>query len=419
MHHICLLTPGNLASNPRLVKEAMALRDAGYSVRLVAADIIPSLAHFDDELIASLRVDCIRIPARYPRWAHAFRAGRQRAAKLVAQHSRGHVGLGLATFAQHQLTGALAKSAASARADLFIAHNLAALPAAAKAADVHRARLGFDAEDFHSGELEDTDRGGTEYLVRRAIEANLLPKCDYVTAAAPGIADAYAPDCRGRPEVILNVFPISEAPAEPVSLPRSHHLPSLYWFSQTIGPGRGLEQIVSAIGRMRTRVRLSLRGNPAGGYLDELRRLAYASGGEDLAARLEILSIAPPWEMVRLAAPHDLGLALELSTPPNRAVCLTNKIFTYLLAGVPVFLSNTAAQGALRPELGEAAMLMELDRPDDIARSFDDYFDSAARQQRARAEAWRLGQEKYNWEIEKQRFLRSIERVLNDRAAKN
>ena len=40
------------------------------------------------------------------------------------------------------------------------------------------------------------------------------------------------------------------------------------------------------------------------------------------------------WEMVRLASRHDLGLASELDAPPNRAISLANKKFTYLLAGI-------------------------------------------------------------------------------------
>ena len=35
---ICLVTPGNLAANPRIVKEADALQEAGYEVTAVVSD---------------------------------------------------------------------------------------------------------------------------------------------------------------------------------------------------------------------------------------------------------------------------------------------------------------------------------------------------------------------------------------------
>ena len=47
---ICLVTSANLAANPRLVKEASTLRESGYRVRIVAADIMPSLAGYDSEI---------------------------------------------------------------------------------------------------------------------------------------------------------------------------------------------------------------------------------------------------------------------------------------------------------------------------------------------------------------------------------
>ena len=39
-----------------------------------------------------------------------------------------------------------------------------------------------------------------------------------------------------------------------------------------------------------------------------------------------------------------MGLSLEESRPRNRDLCLTNKVFVYLLAGIPQLLSHTAAQ---------------------------------------------------------------------------
>ena len=35
---ICILTPGHLSTNPRVVKEADALTGAGYEVNIIAAD---------------------------------------------------------------------------------------------------------------------------------------------------------------------------------------------------------------------------------------------------------------------------------------------------------------------------------------------------------------------------------------------
>ena len=154
----------------------------------------------------------------------------------------------------HPASPDITAAALEVRADLYIAHYPAALPAAAKSAARHGAHYAFDAEDFHLGDLPDLPEHERERRQLRAIEGAYLPGAAYVTASSPGIADAYA-RAYGikRPAVVLNVFPLSRAPASTTPRGTAEPGPSLYWFSQTIGPDRGLETAVAAIGRARSR----------------------------------------------------------------------------------------------------------------------------------------------------------------------
>src|SRR5712664_4131585 len=52
---ICLLTPGQPSTNPRLVKEADALAEAGFDVHVVYAHWADWAAETDRELLASRR----------------------------------------------------------------------------------------------------------------------------------------------------------------------------------------------------------------------------------------------------------------------------------------------------------------------------------------------------------------------------
>lgn len=318
--------------------------------------------------------------------------------------------LTLAAWAYHRLWDRFAAVAAKEPADLYIAHNLPALPAVAKAARQHGAKFGFDAEDFHTGELLPTPENALEIALRDRLERTLLPHCAHLTAASPDIAQAYWQRYGVKPEPILNVFPLAQAPAAQPE-PRNP-FPSLYWFSQTIGPGRGLEAIITAMGRMQTPVMLSLRGRPAAGYAEFLTAFARTHGVEE---RLRLLPSAPPDRMVTLAAEHDLGLALELNEPPHRALCLTNKIFTYLLAGLPMLMSRTPAQEALATELGAAVIVVDLDEPEAIAERLDTLLSNPTQLKIARTKAWQLGRERYNWDVEQTRFLETVERALLDK----
>ena len=63
--------------------------------------------------------------------------------------------------------------------------------------------------------------------------------------------------------------------------------------------------------------------------------------------------------MIELAHGYDLGVSTEDGAVLNHRLCLGNKIFTYLAAGVPVLLTSTPAQARLAADLGLAAALYE------------------------------------------------------------
>jgi hypothetical protein len=407
-HRVCLVGHGHVASNPRLVKEADALQAAGFRARVVAVDYMDAIRPLDRTILAAARWPA-RIVNRGSRAGKLIRAVRRRACQWLTEHGVG--GAAIAATAESDLIGQMVRAATREPTDLFIGHSLPGLVAAAKAARIQGVRLGFDAEDSHVDELPELPKWSGQRSARESIERVLLPRCRHLTAAAPMIADAYRRRYGVEAVSVLNVFPLREAPETPCDPPSlsSQGPPTLYWFSQTLGPGRGLESVLTALGRMRTPAELHLRGYPSTGYVTRLRALADQLGVRD---RLVLHKVAEPGRMAHLSAPHDLGLALELNEPPNRAICLTNKAFTYLLAGVPVLLSATPAQRELGRELGLAALVADITEPTVVASVLDAWFADTERQRAARREAWRLGRVRYNWDMEQQVFLQSVRRAL-------
>ena len=133
-------------------------------------------------------------------------AVRQRVCSLL--YPRG--GAYVRDLAYSRFVNELASTAAAEPADLYIAHNLQARPAAVRAARRHGGRVGFDAEDFHRGEFPDTDASLQKKLTV-AVEEAYIPACDHLTAACEGIAAAYAETLGiDKQTVILNVFPLTE-----------------------------------------------------------------------------------------------------------------------------------------------------------------------------------------------------------------
>jgi len=406
---VCIVSPGNLASNPRVLKEADALHGAGYDVTTIACDYTEALREADDEIAAGVPWKVVRVP-RSAGEGLASRLARPLAGAVAAIGAA--VPPGLAARAYGGPVAALTARACDIRADLYIAHYVAALPAAAAAARRHEALLGFDAEDFHSG--EGTGAPGDDLRMRmvEAVERAILPACSHLTAAAPLIGEAYAERYGiGVPLTVLNVFPLSMAPARRAA--REGEGLRAYWFSQTIGLDRGLQAFIAAMARTRTPVTLDIRGSNRWGHGDALVALARSLG---IGERVRLLPMAPPHEMVRLAAACDIGLSLETEISENRRLCLTNKIFTYLLAGVPVIMSDTPAQRRLAPDLGDAARLVSLADPAAIADALDGLAPVAALEASASA-AWRLGRERYNWDREQAVLLGSVAAAFDRRTS--
>ena len=111
--------------------------------------------------------------------------------------------------------------------------------------------------------------------------------------------------------------------------------------------------------------------------------------------------------MADRGAPCDLGLSFETDVTESRRLCLTNKIFTYLLAGVPVMMSDTPAQRALAPDLGDAASLVSLADPQSIAGALD-RLAPATMLARAKSMARKLARERYHGDREKEILLRAV-----------
>lgn len=406
---ICLLTGGHVSSTPRLVREAEALCDAGYEVHVVAGRSFPPADPLDRSLIDGARWKFHQVDTVQGGGALTLRLRRKLARRLLRLSPFATV----RNAALAQYSGALvqARLAAKLRADLYIGHQLAGLAMAGLAADEANAYLGFDIEDFHDGETTEAMDDPSLVTAARLIQVRLLPGCRHLTAAAPLIAERYGATYGVKAVTVLNVYPQTEAPPQPQpAAPISAENPAVfYWFSQTVGPERGLEHIVRIIGRMQTPVRLQLRGHVGADYRSALETLARESG---VKVPIEFLPSAPPAELVRLASHAHLGLSLEERMPPNRDLCLPNKDFAYLLAGLPVLFSNTQAHAAMAPELGEAALLADVYHADDVARQLDAFLADPGRQQRARARAWELGQARYNWEHEQKAFLASVRKTL-------
>ena len=403
-----MISPGHLTSNPRLVKEADALTAAGHAVVVISGWSFPPLVSDDWRFAKRAWSDWRQVPygALAPPWRRQWQRLRQRLARLIV-----NIGVrwpALVIRAWHPAGVELIHAAKSVCADLYIAHYPAALPAAALAARAHAARYGFDAEDFHLGDWPEEPSYDRQRRLLRSLESTYLPGCAYITAASPGIAQAYA-DSYGiaLPAVLRNVFPLCQAPPGPTHRGTASPGPSLYWFSQTIGPDRGLEAAVRALAQARCHPHLYLRGFISDTYRRILIDIAVAEG---VSEHLHILPPAPPEQLERLAAAYDLGLVAETGCTPNRRIALTNKLFSYALAGIPAVITDIPAHRAFAKDAGVAVHLYAVDDAMSLATAIDNFcHPQSERLADARAHAFALAQNTLNWDHEQRLLTQLVE----------
>ncbi|MBC7400095.1 MAG: glycosyltransferase [Mucilaginibacter sp.] len=399
---ILFITSGQPSLNPRLVKEADALADAGYTVTVLYMYWNKWGVAFDKELIATKKWTAICIGGEPQHTANQYLASRIifKVARLVSRKTKGRF---MADIAAARASYYLIREAKKHTADLYIGHNLGALPAVVRAAKANNRPCGFDAEDFHRYENSNDDNND-EVILKISIENKYIPQLNYFTTSSLQIAEAYSKIFEDlKPVVLLNVFPKSNFTVIDNDGPLR-----LFWFSQTIGPNRGLDDIISALQILnKADFELHLLGDistSSKDFIDELK-----NSGVNIKFHAPI----PPDEIIPFANQFDIGLALENKVPVNRDICLTNKIFTYMQAGLAIIASDTTAQRyfiAKNPTIGQIYTGKDSQA---VAVIISNYYKKPALLTAAKNEALRLGHEKYNWEVESVKFLKLVEETLS------
>ena len=293
----------------------------------------------------------------------------------------------------------LVKATLKVQADLYIGHNLGALPAIIIASKSYNAKASFDFEDFHRGEYK---VGDVQSQKVKKIEDKYVPLLDFATCASPLIEDEYK---KLYPYVkittINNCFPFHyKDKSQRVNIDEDI---KLFWFSQNIGTGRGVEDIIRAIGLVNDkRIKLTLLGNST----DDIKKYFIDISIENNLSsdQLIFLDPVPEKELVKIGMQHHIGIASEILLQENRNYCLTNKIFIYLLAENAILFSNTKAQSEFLKQYPGIGYLYNQGKVEEIANHLKTYLQQPTVLENQRNKSCQFGQD-LNWEKERLKLL--------------
>jgi hypothetical protein len=353
---VVLISIGQPSINPRIVKEADAFFNAGYEVTVLYCFFIDWALEKDKLLLSKKKWRSFMIggsPFQNKVIYHFTRLRFKIATLLCAKMGNKFL---LAERSQARIYDEILSQAKKIKADWYIGHNLGALAVVVNAAKFNNAKAGFDFEDYHRGEGHDKN------TLQRIIflENKYVPSLFYYSTASELITSHTKidhPHFNGRIITLLNCFPLLQQPSYLEKLQTDNTL-QLFWFSQTIGTNRGLEILIDALKKLNnSAIHLTLAGRCDKNMLDYVN----ANAGS-MASNIHYAGIFQPEDLPAFAAQFDVGMAIELSQPFNRNICLTNKVFTYLLAGSAIIFSETEMQSAfnLQYKAGESFALNNL-----------------------------------------------------------
>jgi glycosyltransferase involved in cell wall biosynthesis len=394
-----------------MLKVADALAEAGYDVRVVSCVTTRWAASYDPRLAARrlwrwTSVDMRRRtrPDRY------LRSGLRRSiARAVALRlGTSALPLSIARRAYGRAASELARAIAGEPCDLVYGGTNAALAAVPHAARALRVPYAIDLEDIHSAEARLCPATKLDLALAAHLEGCVLPAAAFVTAGSEGIAEFYRQRYDVEPIPVHNTFPLPQIP--PAALPDPIGSRSLYWFSQTVGPGRGLEGAIRGLGTLGVRVKLCLQGVVSDDYERSLREAATRAPLVDLIFRPP----CSPDELLAEARRHHVGLALELPDCESKSQCLSNKALLYPLAGLPVLLSDTPGQRRLATDLGAGAALFTPGDSTGLAEAVAPWLRDDDALRLARDSAWQAARRRWHWQhaLERGAVLSAVAKAL-------
>lgn len=373
-YDVCAVVISDLAYDARVWKQVRSLSQAGLSVRLIgcAYDIEATRLRREDG------IDVAEVPL-------GSRAGR---VSLIARAQTL-----LRVFSEVLRTPAHA----------YHVHNIHPGLAGVLASRVRRARLVYDAHELYG---EPTDRSLAARVTARLtflLERLMMSVADAAVTTNPSRAEVLSARHGAREVAVLRNVPSLQRDVLPLDPGFPPGVTVLLYQGGIYAKSRAFRQTVEALSYLPDDVHLVILGFGRENDIDLVRGWA---GEFAVADRVHLLPPRPFDELVRTAAAATLGLVPIRPIRLNHTLGDTNKLYEYLMAGLPVVASDlpeirhVARQGD--PPVGE---IFDPDDAASIAEAVKRILSDQERFARRRSEALRLARELYNWEVEQQKLL--------------
>jgi glycosyltransferase involved in cell wall biosynthesis len=396
---VCMHVLGAARTDGRVMRAATALAEAGFAVSIVdiesvecqfiehgepiyrARHVSRKVEHVRNVCIKHVDVPASFMATRFRRW-----------------------GLLKALWLFLRTTQLLIQTPA----DIYHAHDVTALPACYIAARLRHKPLIFDAHELPLKELEGAHRRWLRTILTPLLATMIRRSAGIITASplyAREIRKRYAV---GEVSLIRNLPPYrnvrkNERLRQQLGLSPTTRIALYQGYLQ---PDRGLDVLVRAAAFLEQDIVIVMMGKAVEETRAQLRALIVSEG---VAERVKIIPAVPYEELLDWTASADIGLNV---LPPDYSqsirLCLPNKLFEYLMAGLPVLTSELDAVAEVVRACDVGHVVSSL-APRDVAVAINTMLADDAVLARMRSNALDVAQREFCWEKEAGRLVRFYE----------
>ncbi|MGZ6320388.1 MAG: glycosyltransferase [Ktedonobacterales bacterium] len=375
-----------VSTDVRAMRNASTLKTAGMDVSIV--DTVDKRPYTPDERLAGVTVNHVFIPflfkrARFKPWF-------------------------LARYSWFVLRGAI--QLARMPADIYHACDLKALPASYLAARLRRKPLVFETYELPLQDPEFTRWRWLHTLASKVL-TGMTASCAGIITTSPLHSEAMKTHYRGNNVVLVRNIPAYETPKASGRLRQHLRLPEstrIALYQGNLQAGRGLDSLVRAAKFLPTDLVVVIKGE--GELLAELEALISAEGVSD---RVRLVPNVPLAEMLDWTASADIGLIVH---PPsfsrNVQTLLPNKLFEYLMAGLPVLATPLPAVVDIieRYDVGRVLTSLESEA---LGHAIGHMLSDRAALVRMHRNALAAAERELRWDVEQKNLLHLYEDVLS------
>lgn len=297
------------------------------------------------------------------------------------------------------------------------AHDLYTLPAGLFLAQRTGAKLIYDAHEYEQGRYGNFTPQALEAF--GDMENRMFPKIDRMITVGAKIADLYGARFQGEHPTIIYNTPIiarhSSTQHSQGGLREATRLPPsvplLIFTGRVHGEGRGLNIVVEALKTM-PEVHLAILGQRVQSFDDWLMDAARIASVD---GRLHLIPAVAPDAVVDMIRDADAGLCLIQDASISYRFCMPNKLFEMTFANLPLVVSKLPELAGFVEELGNGLAVDQTD-PQDVARGIKDVLGQPDAYALSTHAQKRLEQH-YSWQAQERRLSDLYHHLLKPQSA--